>query len=102
MIIKLEHRLSIQITCFMIIALFRNTVVAYRQLQGIIKDVLGKEKSPKYSAIYKRINKINLEDDNGKNWFSDGKTKTEIVLCQVTAQVSSQPVEVIGWVKNWM
>ncbi len=31
---------------------------------------------------------------------SDGKTKTEIVLCQVTAQVSSQLVEVIGWVKN--
>ena len=65
--IKLEHRLSIQITCFMITALFRNTVVAYRQLQGIIKDMLGKEKSPNYSAIYKRINKINLEDDNGKS-----------------------------------
>ena len=67
--------------CFMVTALFRNTVgVAYRQLQGIIKDVLGKEKSPNYSAIYKRINKINLEDDNGKSWFSDGKTKTEIVF----------------------
>ena len=42
--------------------------------------MLGKEKSPKYSAIYKRINKINLEDDNGKSWFSDGKIKTEIVF----------------------
>ena len=42
--------------------------------------MLGKETSPKYSAIYKRINKINLEDDNGKSWFSDGKTKTEIVF----------------------
>ncbi len=90
--------MSIQIICFMITALFRNTVVAYRQLQKIIKDVLGK-KSPNYSAIYKRINKINLEDDNGKV-NSDGKTKTEIVLCPVTAQVSSQLVEVIGWVKN--
>ena len=43
-------------TCFMITVLFRNTVsVAYLQLQEIIKDMLGKEKSPKYSGIYKRI-----------------------------------------------
>ncbi len=67
--------------CFMIMALFRNTVgTAYRQLQGIIEDTLGEENTPNFSAIWKRINKINLEDDNGKSWFSDGKTKTEIVF----------------------
>ncbi len=68
-------------SCFMITALFRNTVgTGYRQLQGIIEDILGKEKSPNFSAIWKRINKIRLEDDNGKSWFLDGKTKTEIVF----------------------
>ena len=68
-------------TCFMITALFRNTVnTGYRQLQGIIEDMLGKENSPNFSAIWKRINKINLEDVDGKSWFSDGKTKTEIVF----------------------
>jgi hypothetical protein len=67
--------------CFMILALFRNTVgVAYRQLQGITEDCLGEKESPKFSAIYKRINKIKLEENNGKSWFSDGKTKTEIVF----------------------
>ncbi len=45
-----------------------------------MEDCLGKENSPNFSAIYKRINKINLEDDNGRSWFSDGKTKTEIVF----------------------
>ncbi len=55
--------------------------VAYRQLQGIIEDCLGEEgDSPKFSAIYKRINKIKLEERNGKSWFVDGKTKTEIVF----------------------
>ena len=68
-------------TCFMIMALFRNTIgTAYRQLQGIIEEILGEEKSPNFSAIYKRINKISLEEDNGKSWFTDGKTKTEIVF----------------------
>ena len=68
-------------TCFMITALFRNTVgTGYRPLQGIIEDMLGKEKSPNFSAIWKRINKISLEDVDGKSWFSDGKTKTEIVF----------------------
>ena len=68
-------------TCFMVTALFRHTVgTGYRQLQGIIEDMLGKEKSPNFSAIWKRINKINLEDIDGKSWFSDGKTKTEIVF----------------------
>ncbi len=67
--------------CFMAVALFRNTVgVAYRQLQGIIEDCIGKEDTPNFSAIYKRINKIKLEESNGKSWFSDGKTKTEIVF----------------------
>ena len=67
--------------CFMITALFRNTVgTGYRQLQGIIEDMLGKEKSPNFSAIWKRINKISLEDVDGTSWFSDGKTKTEIVF----------------------
>jgi hypothetical protein len=52
----------------MITALFRNTVgTGYRQLQGIIEDMLGKEKSPNFSAIWKRINKINLEDIDGKS-----------------------------------
>ena len=61
-------------TCFMVTALFRHTVgTGYRQLQGIIEDMLGKEKSPNFSAIWKRINKINLEDIDGKSWFSDGK-----------------------------
>ena len=68
-------------TCFMVMALFRNTIgVAYRQLQGVAKEMLGEGNSPKYSAICKRINKISLEDNNGKSWFSDGKTKTEIVF----------------------
>ena len=67
--------------CFMIMALFRNTVgTGYRQLQGIIEEMLGKEKSPNFSAIWKRINKISLEDVDGKSWFSDGTTKTEIVF----------------------
>ena len=67
--------------CFMAVALFRHTVgVVYRQLQGIIEDCLGEKDSPKFPAIYKRINKIKLEESNGKSWFSDGKTKTEIVF----------------------
>ncbi|MBA4718970.1 MAG: IS5 family transposase [Nitrosopumilus sp.] len=67
--------------CFMVMALFRNTIgTPYRQLQGIIEEILGKENSPNFSAIYKRINKISLEDNNGSSWFSDGKTKTEIVF----------------------
>ena len=67
--------------CFMAVALIRNTVgVAYRQLQGIIQECLGEEDTPNFSAIYKRINKIKLEESNGKSWFVDGKTKTEIVF----------------------
>jgi len=67
--------------CFMAVALFRHTVgVAYRQLQGIIEDCLGEKDSPKFPAIYKRINKIKLEESNSKSWFVDGKTKTEIVF----------------------
>jgi len=67
--------------CFMAVALFRHTVgIPYRQLQGIIEDCLGKKDSPKFPAIYKRINKIKLEENNGKSWFVDGKTKTEIVF----------------------
>ncbi len=68
-------------TCFMVMALFRNTIgVAYRQLQGVAKDCIGKDNSPKFSAICKRINKIKLEESDGKSWFVDGKTKTEIVF----------------------
>ncbi len=67
--------------CFMAVALFRHTVgVAYRQLQGIIEDCLGDGDSPKFPAIYKRINKIKLEESNNKSWFVDGKNKTEIVF----------------------
>ncbi len=40
-------------TCFMVMALFRNTVgTAYRQLQGIVEEILGEENSPKFPAIY--------------------------------------------------
>ena len=68
-------------TCFMVMALFRNTIgVAYRQLQGVAKEMLGEGNSPKFSAICKRINKIKLEECNGKSWFADGKTKTEIIF----------------------
>jgi len=67
--------------CFMVVALFRNTIgVPYRQLQGIIEDCLGEKNSPKFPAIYKRINKIKLEENNGTTWFTDGKNKTEIVF----------------------
>ena len=67
--------------CFMVMALFRNTIgIAYRQLQGVAKEMLGECNSPKFSAICKRINKIKLEECNGKSWFADGKTKTEIVF----------------------
>ena len=67
--------------CFMGMALFRNTIgIAYRQLQGIAEDCLGEDNTPNFSAIYKRINKIKLEESNGKSWFADGKTKTEIVF----------------------
>lgn len=67
--------------CFMGMALFRHTIgVPYRQLQGVAEGILGKDNSPKFPAIYKRINKIKLEESNGKSWFSDGKTKTEIVF----------------------
>ena len=35
--------------CFMAMALFRNTVgTAYRQLQGIIEEILGEENSPSF------------------------------------------------------
>ena len=65
----------------MAVALFRNTVgVAYRQLQRIIEDCLGGGDTPNFSAIYKKINKITLEESNGKSWFADGKNKTEIVF----------------------
>ena len=78
---KVGHPFVYSDVCFMVTALFRNTVgTGYRQLQGIIEDMLGKEKSPNFSAIWKRINKTSLEDNNGKSWFSDGKTKTEIVF----------------------
>jgi hypothetical protein len=67
--------------CFMVMALFRNTIgVPYRQLQGVAKEILGEDNSPKFSAICKRINKISLEENDGKSWFVDGKTKTEIVF----------------------
>ena len=66
--------------CFIAVALFRHTVgVAYRQLQGVAKEMLGEGNSPKFSAICKRINKIKLEENNGKSWFVDGEVKTEIV-----------------------
>ena len=78
---KVGARFVYSDACFMIMALFRNTVgTAYRQLQGIIEDTIGKENTPNFSAIWKRINKISLEDHNGKSWFTDGKTKTEIVF----------------------
>lgn len=78
---KIGHPFVYSDTCFMITALFRNTVgTGYRQLQGIIEEMLGEDKAPTFSAIWKRINKISLEDNNGKSWFSDGKTKTEIVF----------------------
>jgi len=67
--------------CFMGMALFRNTIgVAYRQLQGIAEDCLGEKDTPNFSALYKRINKIKLEESNGTTWFTDGKNKTEIVF----------------------
>ena len=67
--------------CFMGMALFRNTIgVAYRQLQRIVEDCLGEDNTPNFSAIYKRINKIKLDESNGKSWFADGKTKTEIMF----------------------
>lgn len=78
---KVGHPFVYSDACFMAVALFRHTVgVAYRQLQGIIQECLGEENSPKFPAIYKRINKIKLEESNGKSWFVDGKTKTEIVF----------------------
>ena len=62
-------------------ALFCNTIgIPYRQLQGIAEDCLGEKDTPNFSAIYKRINKLNLEEGNYKTWFSDGKTKTEIIF----------------------
>ncbi len=67
--------------CFMVMALFRNTVgVACRQLQGITGDCLGEKESSKFPVIYKRINKIQLGENDGKMGFTDGKNKTEIVL----------------------
>jgi len=78
---KIGHPFVYSDACFMAVALFRNTIgVAYRQLQGIIEDCLGEEDTPNFSAIYKRINKIKLEDKNSKTWFVDGKNKTEIVF----------------------
>ena len=78
---KVGHPFVYSDVCFMIMALFKNTVgTRYRQLQGIIEEILGEENSPTFSAIWKRINKISLEDDSDKSWFSDGKTKTETVF----------------------
>ena len=60
------------------------------------------EKSPKFSAIWKRINKISLEDDDGKSWFSDGKTKTEIVFLAGDSTCLKPTSRETGWVKNGM
>jgi len=78
---KVGHPFVYSDACFMAVALFRNTIgVPYRQLQGVVEDCLDEDDSPKFPAIYKRINKIKLEESNGKSWFVDGKTKTEIVF----------------------
>ena len=53
--------------CFMVMALFRNTIgIPYKQLQGIAEDCLGEKDTPNFSAIWKRINKLNLEEGNYK------------------------------------
>jgi len=78
---KVGHPFVYSDACFMAVALFRNTIgIPYRQLQGIIENCLGEKDSPKFPAIYKRINKIKLEENNGTTWFTDGKNKTEIVF----------------------
>ena len=99
---KVGHPFVYSDTSFMITALFRNTVgTGYRQLQRIIEDMLGKEKSPNFSAIWKRINKISLEDVDGESWFSDGKTKTEIVfLAGDSTGLKPTSRGGAGWVKN--
>ncbi len=78
---KVGHPFVYSDACFMAAALFKNTVdVAYRQLQGIIEICLDGKDTPKFSGIWKRINKIRIEDSDGKTWFTDGKTKTEVVF----------------------
>ncbi len=78
---KVGHLFVYSDECFMAVALFRNTVgIPYRQLQGIIQECLGEKDTPNFSAIYKRISKIKLEDENSKTWFVDGKKKTEIIF----------------------
>lgn len=78
---KVGHPFVYSDACFMAVALFRNTIgIPYRQLQGIVEDCLGEKDTPNFSAIYKRINKIKLEESNGTTWFTDGKNKTEIVF----------------------
>ena len=58
--------------------------------------MLGKENSPNFSAIWKRINKINLEDDNGRSWFSDGKVKTGIVVL-AGGSAGLEPTSRVDW-----
>ena len=64
-----------------------------------MKIVLGEDDAPNFSAIYKRINKIKLEENNGKSWFADGKTRTEIVFLAGDS-TGLQPIEATGWETN--
>ena len=83
---KVGHPFVYSDACFMAMALFKNTIdIPYRQLQGIAEEILGEETSPKFPAIYKRINKLSLEDDiNGNSWFcydsKNKKTRIQVVF----------------------
>ena len=83
---KVGHPFVYSDACFMAMALFKNTIdIPYRQLQGIAEEILGGETSPKFPAIYKRINKLSLEDDiNGNSWFcydsKNKKTRIQVVF----------------------
>ena len=81
-------------------ALFRNTIgIPYRQQQRIAEDCLGEENTPNFSAIWTREStKLNLEEGNCKTWFSDGKTKTEIVFLagDSTGQTNKQGCDWMG------
>ena len=97
---KVGHPFVYSDTCFMAVALFRNMAgVAYRQLQGIMEDCIGKENTPKYSAICKRINKIDLEKNNKTTWFIDGKNKVEIMFLAGDS-TGLKPTSSGDWLRN--
>ena len=63
------------------------------------KTVLEKRILQTFLPFTRESTKLNLEEGNCKTWFSDGKTKTEIVfLAGVSTGLKPTSRGVTGWV----